>query len=485
MTQRSVDDSPFPRSAESHSATPSPIELSVTGRVLVVDDVRASLAMLESQLLSEYLEVATAASGSEALEILPRFRPDVVLLDVVMPGMDGFEVCRRIKSTPETSHVPVVMVSGRDDPELRVRALEVGAEDFLAKPVDPEALVAQVRSLVRYKVAMDELIAREQAGRDYGLADADRKTVLGVDVRDGQVLLVDDRDEVIDEVRKALGRAHRVHVEKDAKNALLLVHRADLDLILVGLGMHGADGLRVCSQVRSGESSRHTPLLALAGHQDHERLMRAMEIGANGFVKTESDPKETLARVESQIRSKRYRDLLGQNMRRSLEKAVRDPLTGMHNRRYLDTHLDPVVALCVESERPVALLMLDIDHFKEINDRWGHDVGDGVLCEVAQRLQDNLRGLDLFCRYGGEEFVAVFPGAPLRRAQKIAQRLRGSVADEPFSVSLGDEQLSVSVSIGLAMTQGVEDTSDQLLKRADQALYRAKKEGRNRVVDEI
>ncbi|MGI9589867.1 MAG: PleD family two-component system response regulator [Myxococcota bacterium] len=457
----------------------------MTGRVLVVDDVRASLAMLESQLLSEYLEVATASSGSEALQILPRFRPDVVLLDVVMPGMDGFEVCRRIKSTPETSHVPVVMVTGRDTPELRVRALEVGAEDFLSKPVDPEAMVAQVRSLVRYKVAMDELIAREQAGRDYGLADADRKTVLGVDVRDGQVLLVDDRDEVIDEVRKALAPAHRVHVEKDAKNAMLLVHRADLDLVLVGLEMHGTDGLRVCSQVRSGESSRHTPMLAVAGHQDHERLVRALEIGANGFVRTESDPKEILARVESQIRSKRYRDLLGQNMRRSLEKAVRDPLTGMYNRRYLDTHLDPVVAVCVESEKPVALLMMDIDNFKEINDRWGHDVGDKVLCEVSHRLHQNLRSLDLFCRYGGEEFVAVFPGAPLRRAQKIAERLRGSVADEPFPVSLGEEQLSVSVSIGLAMTQGVEDTSDLLLKRADQALYRAKKEGRNRVVDEI
>lgn len=455
----------------------------MTGRVLVVDDVVATLKLLEVQLASEYLEVVTARDGAEALQLLASTRPDVVLLDVLMPGIDGFEVCRKIKSNPATTHVPVVMISNLDQSQDRVKALEAGADDFITKPVNPSSLMARVRSLVRYKIAMDELRMREQTGRDLGLSESEEATVLAVDPHDGRVLLIESRDEVADQVRRALDPLHKVHVERDAQDALLVARRSELDLIIVSLDLEGVDGLRVVSQLRSSEESRRTPLLALAGKRNHERLVRALEIGANGFVKLPLEPNEMLARAEAQIRSKRYRDYLGQNMRASLEKAIRDPLTGMHNRRYLDNHLREVVALGVERGRPVSLLMIDIDHFKALNDTWGHDVGDQVLRETAQRLSDKLRGLDLCCRYGGEEFVAVFSGSDRALARTIAERLRAAVADKPFSIQVSGEEITVTISVGLATLEGQDDTAEQLLKRADLALYRAKKEGRNRVVD--
>jgi two-component system cell cycle response regulator len=243
--------------------------------------------------------------------------------------------------------------------------------------------------------------------------------------------------------------------------------------------------MRVCSRLRSFEETRRTPVLAIArAHHGVDERARALEIGANGIVTSPVHAAELLARVEAYVRRKRYADHLRKNVRRSIELAVVDPLTSMHNRRYLQRHLGPLVAQNVERARPVSLLMLDVDHFKAVNDSYGHEVGDEVLREVARRISTGVRGLDLCCRFGGEEFVAVFSGADPSIARMIAERLRTNVASEPFPISTERGPLSVAVSVGIATTAGRDDTAETLLRRADLALYRAKKEGRNRVVSD-
>jgi len=456
----------------------------MSARVLLVDDSAGSIALLRAQLASEYMDVIVAHDGGEALAMVSQCHPDLVLVDVVMPGMDGFEVCRKIKRDPATTHLPVVMVTTLDKAEDRMAALDAGADDFMTKPIHLPTLMARVRRLAQSKMVIDELRMRERSGRDFGLEPNDHLTLLDVDVTAGQVLLISDDRDRVREIRNAMAPTHQVHVDRDAEDALLVVRRAELDLIVIDLTAEDTDGLRVCARLRSMDATRETPILAILDERQIAARVRALEIGVDGTIAVPVHPGALLACVASRLRRKRYSDHLRQNLRRSLERAVKDPLTSMHNRRYLERHLGPLVAQNVERGRPVSLLILDVDHFKVVNDTWGHDVGDRVLREVASRITSSLRGIDLSCRFGGEEFVAAFSGVDAERALLIAERLRRKIADEPFPVQTERGPLSVTVSVGAATAHG-GDTAESLLKRADQALYRAKKDGRNRVVADL
>ncbi len=454
----------------------------MTARVLVVDDAVANLKLLHARLTSEYLDVITASDGAEALEKLVECHPDVVLLDVLMPGMDGFEVCRRIKSRPETTHVPVVMVTSLDRPEDRIAALEAGADDFVTKPIDPYAFIARIRSQIRFKLMIDELLLREITGRELGLGDGEETTVLRMSVTDGRILVLEDRPEDAERIRAALGARHRLHFATTPDAALACAQREDLDLVVISLSLEAADGLRVCSQLRSVQRTRRTPLLAVVDEGDTHAFVRALEIGVNGFLTRPLHGSELLARAHAQMRVKRYRDQLRRNVRDSLEMAVRDELTGLHNRRYLEIHLGALVGDSLQRGKPVSLMILDVDRFKSINDAHGHDVGDEVLRELVRRIDSNLRDLDLACRYGGEEFVGALANVDRDAALHVAERLRRRVEQSPFPVRTPEGDLRVTVSIGVATTRGADDTAEAILRRADEALYRAKKDGRNRVV---
>ncbi len=213
------------------------------------------------------------------------------------------------------------------------------------------------------------------------------------------------------------------------------------------------------------------------------RAVKALEIGANDLLARPIDPEEMAARVRTLIRQKRYTDFLRHNLDHSLELAVTDPLTGLHNRRYMAGQLGALVRRATHpGGEPVSALLIDIDHFKRVNDTFGHDVGDEVLREFAVRLATNVRAIDLACRLGGEEFVVIMPDSDLAAAYKVAERLRLHISGSPFRVQGADEALAVTVSIGVAVTGAEGDTPDALIKRADSAVYDAKRAGRNQVI---
>src|SRR5215467_2037493 len=178
----------------------------MTARVLVVDDIISNVKLLEAKLAAEYFEVITAFNGEQALARVAAEMPDIILLDVMMPGMDGFEVCRRIKSNTQTAHIPVVMVTALDQSSDRVTGLEAGADDFLTKPVDDAALFARVRSLVRLKIMTDELRMREATGSGLGLGDP--AATLAESTPSGKILLIEDRPEAANLFGSALGNVH-------------------------------------------------------------------------------------------------------------------------------------------------------------------------------------------------------------------------------------------------------------------------------------
>jgi two-component system cell cycle response regulator len=435
---------------------------------------------MEAGLAAEYFDVVTACSGPECIAKVAEIAPDIVLLDVMMPGMDGFEVCRRIKSDPKTAHVPVVMVTALHRISDRVAGLEVGADDFLTKPVNEVALFARVRSLVRLKMMTDELRMRESTGREMGIAEPANTLFDGNSP--GNILLVNDHLASARWFTAALEPPHKVTAIDSFEEALLRVKNGNVDVIVVSVSVPGLDALRLCSQIRSLPEGRNVPILVVISDDDNSKLTRAFEVGVNDYLTAPVDRNELLARVRTQLRKKRYADQLRHNVQLGLEMAITDQLTGLYNRRYLSHHLDNLVEAGKKTGKPVALVFMDIDHFKLVNDKYGHEVGDKVLKEFASRIAASVRGIDLVCRYGGEEFVVAMPDTDLVSASAVAERLRHSIETTPIVLGQAPRQLSITISVGVATAEGAHDCGMALLSRADQALYRAKRSGRNRVV---
>src|SRR6476661_1867860 len=404
----------------------------MTARVLVVDDILANVKLLEARLAAEYFDVLTACSAQEALDICDRERVDVVLLDVMMPGMDGFEACRRLKANPKTHHIPVVLVTALDQVSDKLRGLDGGADDFLTKPVEDVALM--------------KALSEERA----------------------RILVVDDDAGSARRLSEWLSTVHEPVVTRGPQTALALLAEREFDLLIVSLRLSEADGLRLCSQTRSLDRTRHLPIIVLVEPGDEPRLLRALDMGVNDYIMRPIDRNELMARVRTQVKRKRYSDHLRNRLEESIEAAMIDPLTGLHNRRYMESHLRTLVADAIRSGRSLSVLMADIDHFKSVNDTYGHDVGDFVLKEFSTRFRRNTRGIDLACRFGGEEFLVIMPDTPMARAYQVGERLRVGIASDPFHVR-PDVGIHLTASVGIATLESAQDTPESVFRRADSA----------------
>jgi len=400
-----------------------------------------------------------------------------------MPGIDGFEVCERLKANPRTSHIPVVMVTALDQPSDRVRGLKAGADDFLTKPVNDLQLISRVKSLVRLKTLSDELRIRSDTAQDLTLQDM-MKSAAGQDAQDdvAQVLLVDGRGSSQERIVRALKPVADITAISDPQAALFEAAENPFDLVIVNTNFDDYDPLRLCSQLRSLERTRFLPLLLVTEHGDDQVIVRALDLGVNDYIIRPIDPNELVARTLTQIKRKRYNDRLRLSVRHTIELAVTDALTGLHNRRYLDNHMKVLFARATARGRPLSVCITDIDRFKSVNDTHGHDAGDEVLKEVAARIRSTVRGADLACRFGGEEFVVVMPDTDSAAAALIAERLRNIIEQTPFVLKSTGASLNITASLGIACSRSGAETPEQLLKQADRALYDAKNSGRNRVV---
>lgn len=456
----------------------------MSARVLVVDDILPNVRLLEAKLASEYYEVITATSGQEALDKVASQNPDVILLDVMMPGMDGFEVCSRIKANPDFAHIPVVMVTALTDAEDKVRGLEAGADDFLSKPINDTALMARVRSLARLKMALDEWRLRENAANQFGVV-TESGNLMSEPVQGARILVVEDKEFEKEKIVATLSADLNIVIGVDSGiKGVELATEQDFDVILVSLNLKQEDGLRLCSHFRSNERVRSVPIVMIAEEEDMPRVAHGLEIGAHDYILRPVDKNELMARVRTQIRRKRFQERLRSTYEISLSMALTDSLTGLYNRRYLEVHLEKLIQQNAQNNKSMAVIMIDIDHFKLVNDTHGHNVGDEVLKVFADRLTKNLRSFDLVARLGGEEFVAILPDVSPQRAYTVAERLRKSIADEKIPCSVEGGLLQVTTSVGGAIINNGGHSIPAVLERADKCLYEAKHLGRNCTVFE-
>ncbi|VAW01682.1 Pole remodelling regulatory diguanylate cyclase [hydrothermal vent metagenome] len=449
----------------------------MTGRILIVDDMEPNIRVLTAKLEAEYYEVLTATSGADAILLAREQLPDMILLDVMMPVMDGFETCRQLKRDPLTQHIPVVMVTALGEQSDRVDGLQAGADDFLSKPIDDLALFARVRSLLRLNTVMDELRSREASSRASG-----SMPVLLARPRNagGQILIVEANERLGQRIAVKLGDPYQCQIVSDQKQAAELAD-GDIDLVLINLETTAFDGLRLCARIRANEKTRQMPILGMIDIEDKERAVRALDIGANDILARPVDSSELQARVRTLLQRRFYAEQLRENLDQSVEMAFTDQLTDLFNRRHLDAKLQELGNRASLGEETSVLLISDIDHFKQVNDTYGHQAGDMVLQEIAKLLKSSFRAIDIICRYGGEEFVILMPGADLDSAKGAAERFRLLVESTEFHTGKDQAPIRITMSGGLTMIEGNEK-NDAALSRADAALYHAKENGRNRMV---
>ncbi|MDE3079763.1 MAG: diguanylate cyclase [Paracoccaceae bacterium] len=454
----------------------------MTGRVLVVDDVSTNRIVLKVKLADACYEVLQAANGLTGLEIARREVPDVILLDPDLPDIGGIEVCRRLRADPATRAIPIVMLTATDDAVSRCAALAAGADDFLSKPLDDQVLLARLRSLLRAQEAEAELSLRETTGRELGFAEP------GAGFESpALVALVAARSEVALRWRGLLSPhlAHRVVVQ--SRTEALADNRPVPDVFVIAADLdRSGDGLRLLSDLRSRTATRHCGICIALPARSPALAATAFDMGANDLIMLPFDPHELALRIDTLVRRKRLMDRLRASVRDELRASVRDPLTGLFNRRYALPHLSRLADRAQAAGKAFAVMALDLDRFKMVNDRWGHAAGDAVLVEVARRLGDNLRAVDLLARIGGEEFLVVMPDTGLAEARAAAERLCRVIEQGPFVLPGGAGTLQLTLSIGLAVGGGAPEAAApeavaDLLSRADLALLAAKAQGRNKV----
>ncbi|UTO55274.1 PleD family two-component system response regulator [Neoehrlichia mikurensis] len=451
----------------------------MTARILIVDDLIANIKLLQAKLTQEYYDVIVAMSGAEAINVAKKKHPDLILLDVMMPDMDGYETCKKLKADPSITYIPIVMITALDNTsENKVNGINAGADDFLTKPINDLALFARIRSLTRFKVLVDELRLRGKTSTEINALDNNIMHYAN-QIANGKILIIDGdkvRTEYINDVLQKFFQ--ETVISHNIKQTTNIANLSDYDLIIIDAQFSG-DGLRLCSYFRNKDETRYTPILTLFDESDDTYLItKAFDIGINDYIMTPIDKNELIARVNIQIKRKRYQDALRMHLDNNVAMSIIDPLTGCYNRRYFDIHFQNIVSESIKKDKNLSFMIIDIDHFKEVNDTLGHMIGDELLQQFKQRLESNIRVTDLLARFGGEEFVIILPDTNLREAIEVAERLKNKIAQEPFNVSTGNIFKTVSIGISEMFPN---DTVKTLINTADQCLYTAKKNGRNKV----
>lgn len=448
----------------------------MSGRILIIDDVATSRIVLRTRLQACCYRVMEAACGAAGLRLAREHAPDAILLDLDLPDLDGISVCRRLRADPATRMIPVVMVTGNPDPGARLRALAAGVDDFMPRPVDEPLLLARLRSLLRARETEAELSLRETTGRALGFAEE----VPAFDGRRAVIAVVAPEPEAARAWQAALAphSAHRITVPGRAEAVFCGAVVPDAFVLAADLARPG-DGLRLMSDLRCRTATRHAAMCIVLPEGQAELAAMALDLGAGEVVTAPFDPRELALRLDALVRRKRLGDRLRASLRDGMRQAVRDPLTGLHNRRYMLPHLARIAERAGQTGARYAVMALDLDRFKTVNDRWGHGAGDAVLVELARRLTDNMRAVDLLSRMGGEEFLVALPDTGLAEAQAVAERLCRVVEEQPVPLPTGGTA-SVTLSIGLAIGGGARPVGE-VLDQADQALLLAKAAGRNQV----
>ncbi len=452
-------------------------------KILIVDDDQTSLLLLEKMLEGKGNRLLKARNGREGLEIAFRENPDLIILDVVMPDIDGFELTRRVKKDPRTKNTPIILVTVLNKLENEVTGIEAGAEEFLNKPVHPLELQARVNSMLRLKQYRDQLELRTRFkthlnGIQKIEEDWKEEKNLGQNI-----LIVEDNEVDIMVITNALkGQDINLEVVRTGKETLAYLENHEIDLLLLDILLPDMDGFEICRMIKSSEEKKDVQVVIVTCLNDLESKIKGIELGADDFLVKPIVGRELLARIKVLLEKKAYLDKLRSHYVSAVNSAQRDWLTGLYNHGYFKDYLKDEAERALVRGFSLSLIMIDVDDFKKCNDLLGHSAGDAILRELGQILRNNVREVDVAARYGGEEFAIVLPYADKEIAKRIAERIQKAILAHDFF----DKELKllerITVSMGVAAVPQDASGAEELIERADEMLYRAKQSGKNRVI---
>lgn len=459
----------------------------MSGHVLIVEPTTSQRIHLRGLIGGAYYQVTTCTSVDEARDVLSDGGVDLLLLDIISTSEQALALIAELREPGAMSALPVIALARGGAHEARITALRAGADDVLDKGADPALLLARIRSLLRLGDTSAALRLGGGAARALGMAEAAQPFVPA-----GRVIIISARPAHLPGplaglVRKLPGAAAILSPEAD-----FFAEGAAADLFVIDQPTSSIDTpesaalFYLIADLRARPTTQHAKIMLITPESACALARMALDLGADDVVPATIGEDELAVRARALLRRKSQADNRRGQVETGLAAALTDPLTGLFNRRYITAELDLLIEKQGEDAGPWAVILLDIDHFKRVNDTHGHAVGDRVLREVAQLLRANLRKGDLLARIGGEEFLVVLPGTTCEKARLAAERLRSLVAGSPIEVTraAADISLRITLSAGVADGGGMGEgarTVDQLLERADRALYAAKASGRNRV----
>lgn len=463
------------------------------GKVLVIDGTSTNRIVLKVKLSGAFYQVLQAGSIADAAVCIASDTPDLIITALSLPDGTAADLCAMLRARPETANVPIIALGQGTDAETRLATLAAGAFDVMDRPLDDTLLLGRVRSMIRAHNALEEWRMRDESSCAMGMADPAADFAPA-----GRVMLIGENPAQLRGWTKHLiphlrGR-FAMTLLKDAMASLHAGTPADVVVLALPHAQTQAEeSLRLISALRVSAQTRQIGLLVIQQEPDPQCATQALDLGADDLMSNGFDATELALRLKVLLKRKRQIERMHQSVRSGLRDAVNDPLTGLYNRRYAMPHLQNVVAQAAVTRKPYAAIIADMDHFKRINDMYGHAAGDAVLVETARRLRAAVRSTDMVARMGGEEFLVVMPGADLVTARANAKRLCGAIGDTPFTIPDVDRPVQITVSIGLALSADAAapahprlstthtEIMQNLLCRADKALYAAKMKGRNRV----
>jgi two-component system cell cycle response regulator len=451
--------------------------MTTKSRILIVDDNSLNTELLTAKLSSEEYEILHSYSGEAALKKADRELPDLILLAIIMPGLDGYEVTKRLKSNFRTKDIPIILITASHGTEDKRKGLEAGADEFLNSPVDTSELRARIKSLLSLKQYREQLQVRTQSEKlSSTVAEQHEST------QEKTLLLVEDDEVSIKLILNYLaGKPYKIEPFTDGIHAINRAKKGDVDLILLDLLLPGMDGFEVCQHLKGRIQTQNIQIVMITCLKDTESRVRGIELGADDFLIKPVNREILTARITALLRKKEYFDRLTLDYERALHSAVTDRLTGLYNHTYFKHFLQLEIDRALRQRHPLTLMLFDIDDFKKYNDTLGHLAGDKILRELGQLILKNTRKIDLAARYGGEEFAVVLTYTDMQGGRMVAERLRRVVESHPFSYKTSFSSKILTVSIGVAGFYSDIRAIEELIERSDMALYRAKKEGKNRV----
>jgi two-component system, cell cycle response regulator len=453
---------------------------SLKRRILIVDDDPLNVKLLASKLPEDQFEPITAFSGQEAMRKTLKNPPDLILLDIMMPEMNGYEVSHWLKTNPTTQDIPIILVTALDGADDKIKGFEAGADEFLNKPVNTIELLARINSLLRLRYYREQLLSRtlSEKGFSGGQTTPDPAEAIHPS---GKILLVEDDEKDARMIQEYFaGESYQLETVNTGEAALDRIQKEGIDLVLLDVLLPGLNGFEVCQRIKGLHQTQDLQVVLITCLPDLENKIKGVEQGADDYLIKPINGRELKARIKVLIKKKHYIDQLRNNFERALNSAIYDGLTGLHNQTYFKKFLEMELKRADRQRYPLGLMIIDIDDFKKINDRFGHLSGDLIIKDLAQVIKKNTREVDLSARYGGDEFVVVLPYTDQNETVRIVERIQKAVARYRESEESLLQLESLTLSFGIAFFPYQGATMEELIRNADQSLYRSKQEGKNR-----